>query len=62
MYYLSDVIDDLASLFNYICGMEKKYADYGLDIDTNILVLENGFKVEGGLKFSEIYIVEQVTI
>lgn len=45
MYYLSDIISDLASLFPFIKLMEDRYMDYGLAIDYNILVTELGVKV-----------------
>lgn len=45
MWYLSDLINDLAFLFSYIENMESKYADYNLSIDTKVLVFRDGYKV-----------------
>lgn len=45
MWYLSDIISDLAFVFSYIKEMEAKYEDYGLAIDTAILVYDKHYRV-----------------
>lgn len=45
MWFLSDIINDLALLFPYIKELKARYRSYGLEIDYAILVVENGFKI-----------------
>jgi hypothetical protein len=45
MWYLSDVISDLAFVFPYVQRMREKYQEYGLLIDYVILIEEDGIRV-----------------
>ena len=45
MWYISDIIDDLALVFLSIEQLKEKYAIYNLEIDYTILIEEKGYKV-----------------
>jgi hypothetical protein len=45
MWYLSDIIDDLAFVFLYIEESIKRYEQYNLCIHYEILLVDKGFKV-----------------